>query len=213
VTAFFQQVGFAFKCFFLVLFAGRLPDELPARFLRRPPPGTAGRDDAVSPVETVADRGALPGPQPPSGRTVPAARAGAPVLTVAERGGPFDRAVQVLALLQRDGRLVDFLYEDISSYPDDQVGAAAREVHGSCREVLRRYLTVEPVVDEEEGRPMMVPAGFDPAELKLVGSIAGRPPYRGVIRHRGWRAAKVELPALPDGAARSVIAPAEVEVE
>ena len=214
MTAFFQQVGFAFKCFFLVLFAGRLPDELPARFLRRPPPGTARRDDAVSPAETVADRtGPADGP-PQSDRTVPAARAGAPALTVAaDRATSFDRAVQVLALLQRDGRLVDFLYEDISAYPDDQVGAAAREVHASCREVLRRYLTVEPVVDEEEGRPMMVPAGFDPAELKLVGSIAGRPPYRGVIRHRGWRAAKVELPALPDGAARSVIAPAEVEVE
>jgi len=124
-----------------------------------------------------------------------------------------DRAVQVLALLQRDGRLVDFLYEDISVYTDDQVGAAAREVHGSCREVLQRYLTVEPVVDGEEGRPMMVQPGFDPAQIKLVGNIAGRPPYRGVLRHRGWRAAKVELPALPDGAARSVIAPAEVEVE
>jgi hypothetical protein len=120
--------------------------------------------------------------------------------------------VQLLALLQRDGRLVDFLYEDIGTYPDDQVGAAAREVHASCREVLQRYLTVEPVVDAEEGKPMLVEAGFDPAQLKLVGSIAGRPPYRGVIRHRGWRAAKVVLPALPDGAGRSVIAPAEVEV-
>jgi len=187
VTRFFQQVGFAFKCFFLVLFAGRLPDELPARFMRGARHVSAKDDVGVSAVGS-------PAPQ----------RSDSPAT---------DRAVQVLALLQRDGRLVDFLYEDISAYPDDQVGAAAREVHGSCREVLSRYLTLEPLVDGEEGRPMVVQPGFDPAQIKLVGSIAGRPPYRGVIRHRGWRAVKVELPALPDGAARSVIAPAEVEVE
>jgi len=187
LTAFLHRIGFAFKCFFLVLFAGRLPDELPARFLRGARPVGTKDDVGVSAVES-------PAPQ---------------------RSDPLgaDRAVQVLALLQRDGRLVDFLFEDISAYPDDQVGAAAREVHGSCREVLSRYLTVEPVVDGEEGRPMMIQPGFDPAQIKLVGAIAGRPPYRGVIRHRGWRAAKVSLPALPDGAARSVIAPAEVEVE
>ncbi len=198
MTRFFQQVGFAFKCFFLVLFAGRLPDELPARFLRGARHVGAKDDVGVSAVETAGRGG-----RDTLGSNIP--KSPDPVSP--------DRAVQVLALLQRDGRLVDFLYEDISEYPDDQVGAAAREVQSSCREVLSRYLTVEPLVDGEEGRPMMVQPGFDPGQIKLVGSIAGGPPYRGVIRHRGWRAVKVELPALPDGAARSVIAPAEVEVE
>jgi hypothetical protein len=124
-----------------------------------------------------------------------------------------ERAVQLLALLQRDGRLVDFLYEDISGYPDDQVGAAAREVHASCRQVLQRYLSLEPVVPGDEGRPTVVEAGFDPGAIKLVGDIAGRPPFTGVLRHRGWRVAELSLPALPDGATRAIVAPAEVEVE
>jgi hypothetical protein len=202
LTAFLHRIGFAFKCFFLVLFAGRLPVPLPARYLRAS--AAAAKDDArVSTAET-------PGSRTPVDRE--AAAAAGPTKPGDAHPSPPDRAVQLLALLQRDGRLVDFLYEDISGYPDDQVGAAAREVHGSCREVLRRYLTVEPVVDVEEGRPMLVEPGFDPAQVKLVGNIAGRPPYRGVIRHRGWRVAKVELPAPSDGGGRSVIAPAEVEV-
>jgi hypothetical protein len=123
-----------------------------------------------------------------------------------------DRAVQLLALLQRDGRLVDFLFEEIAGFPDDQVGAAVREVHASCREVLRRYVTVEPVMPGEEGRPAVVDAGFDPGAVKLVGMVSGQPPFRGVLRHRGWRVARVQLPALAEGAGRLVIAPAEVEI-
>ena len=203
MAGFFRRIGFAFKCFFLVLFAGRLPDELPAQFLRGARRAKANDDAGVSTVQTPG-RGS-PGARP--------AAAAPPRSTPPTEQPVVDRAVQVLALLQRDGRLVDFLFEDLSAYPDDQVGAAAREVHTSCREVLQRYLKVEPVVDGEEGRTTTVEAGFDPALIKLVGSVPGRPPYRGVIRHRGWRAVRVDLPALADGGGgRSVIAPAEVEI-
>ncbi len=184
----FRRIGFAFKCLFLVLFTGKLPGEIPPGYLRM---GEAGPSAAV------------PRDRPPE----PAAAA-PPVPAPAEG----ERAVQVLALLQRDGRLVDFLYEDISAYPDDQVGAAAREVHASCRAVLQRYLALEPVLGGEEGRPTTVDKGFDPGVVKLVGNVTGQPPYRGVLRHHGWRAKRIELPALPDGAARAVIAPAEVEI-
>jgi hypothetical protein len=124
----------------------------------------------------------------------------------------FDRAVQMLALLQRDGRLVDFLAEDVAPYPDTQLGAAVRTVHESCRQVLERYVKLEPVITSEEDQPVTVPAGFDPASIKLIGNITGKPPLRGLLRHRGWRATQVNLPSLPEGTSRSVVAPAEVEI-
>lgn len=196
---FFEQIGFAFKCFFLVLFAGRLPERIPERFLEK-----ANADTPLPPDITA---------EPDTGRKPRATGAA----TAAPDTGDsqelqVERAVQLLALLQRDGRLVDFLFEDIAAYPDDQVGAAVREVHASCREVLRRYLAVEPVLAGEEGRPTLVEAGFDPGAIKLVGAVTGEPPFRGVLRHRGWQVARVQLPALPDGATRKVVAPAEVEI-
>jgi hypothetical protein len=124
----------------------------------------------------------------------------------------FYRAVQMLALLQRDGRLIDFLSEDVSPYPDSQLGAAVRTIHTSCRQVLDRYLKLEPVIAAEEDQPVTVPAGFDPATVKLVGNVAGQPPVKGLLRHRGWRVTEVRLPSLPQGAAREIVAPAEVEI-
>jgi hypothetical protein len=124
----------------------------------------------------------------------------------------FDRAIQMLALLQRDGRLIDFLSEDVAPYPDAQLGAAARAVHESCRQVLDRYFKLEPIMVSNEDQPVTVPPGFDPASVKLIGNITGQPPFRGLLRHRGWRVKRANLPSLPGGAGRSVIAPAEVEL-
>jgi hypothetical protein len=122
-----------------------------------------------------------------------------------------DRAVQLLALFQRDGRLVDFLMEDLAAYPDAQIGAAARDVHGGCRTALTRYLTLEPVMADEEGQAVIVERGADPASVKVTGPIAGEPPYRGVLRHRGWQVSRTALPPLP-ATGRTIVAPAEVEV-
>lgn len=124
-----------------------------------------------------------------------------------------DRAVQILALFQRDGRLVDFLTEDVSPYPDGQLGAAVRSIHASCRQVLDQYLKLEPIIASDEDQPVTVPAGFDPAAIKLVGNVTGAPPIRGLLRHRGWRVTEVALPALPQGSGRTIVAPAEVEVQ
>jgi hypothetical protein len=123
-----------------------------------------------------------------------------------------DRAVQVLAILQRDGRLVDFLMEDLTAYQDAQVGVAVRDVHAACRQALGKYLTLEPIMAEDEGQRVSIERGADPARVKVVGNISGQPPYRGTLRHRGWEATRVELPPLP-AAGRAVLAPAEVEVE
>ena len=122
-----------------------------------------------------------------------------------------DRAVQLLAILQRDGRLVDFLMEDLAAYPDAQVGAAVRDVHAGCRAALTRYATLAPVMDDEEGQTVTVEPGTDPASVKVTGTVSGEPPYRGVLRHRGWEATRIALPPLP-ATGRTIVAPAEVEV-
>ena len=122
-----------------------------------------------------------------------------------------DRAAQILAILQRDGRLVDFLMEDLEAYSNDQVGAAVRDVHRGCRQALEKYATLAPVFDGAEGSTVTVDAGTDAARVKVVGNAAGSPPFRGVLRHRGWEATRLDLPPLP-AAGRTVLAPAEVEI-
>jgi hypothetical protein len=121
-------------------------------------------------------------------------------------------ALQLLALLQREGRLVDFLQQDIASFSDADVGTSARVVHEGCRKALRAHATVEPVRPEDEGTRVTLPPGFDPDEVKLVGDVKGQGPFTGVLRHRGWRATRLELPRLVGSHDARVLAPAEVEV-
>jgi hypothetical protein len=129
------------------------------------------------------------------------------------RAAPTGPDLRVLAVLQRDGRLVDFLREDIDGYSDAQIGAAVRDIHRGCRKALREYLTVEPVLGAAEDSEVNVPADFDPAEIRLTGNVRGTPPFLGVLKHHGWRVKAVHLPALPGTQSDSaVLAPAEVEL-
>jgi hypothetical protein len=123
-----------------------------------------------------------------------------------------DGALQLLGILQRDSRLIDFLMEDISGYEDDQVGAAVRELHDQCRDAVGRYVTLTPVIDGVEGAFTQAPSK-DPNVVKFVGNVPATPPAGGILRHKGWRAAKVDLPALAGKQDASIIAPAEIEVE
>lgn len=123
-----------------------------------------------------------------------------------------DAAVQLLALFQREGRLVDFLREDIQPYDDSQIGAAVREIHKECRQVLAEHLTLEPVLNGQEGDEVTVPKGFDPSAIRLTGNVSGEPPFRGSLRHAGWRAVRVKLPDQPSGQDTKIVAPAEVEI-
>ncbi len=123
-----------------------------------------------------------------------------------------ESALQLIAILQRDARLVDFLMEDISSYSDDQIGAAVRELHDQCRDSLARYLKLEPVIDGVEGAYTKAPSK-DPNLVKFVGNVPAQPPDGGTLRHKGWRAAKVDLPPLPSKHDAAILAPAEIEVE
>ncbi len=118
----------------------------------------------------------------------------------------------VLSILQREGRFVDFLQEEIAGYGDADVGAAARVVHEGCRKALRQYLKLEPVLQEAEGASVIVPNGFDANRFRLTGNVAGQPPYRGALRHHGWVAAEVRFPSLSEALDPRVVAPAEVEL-
>jgi hypothetical protein len=121
--------------------------------------------------------------------------------------------LRVLAVLQRDGRLVDFLQEDIDPYSDAQIGAAVRDIHRGCRKALRDYLTVSPILPGLEESEVTIAVDFDPASIRLTGNVQGSPPFRGVLKHHGWRVEAVHLPALPGARDESsVLAPAEVEI-
>jgi Domain of unknown function (DUF2760) len=187
MNGFWERVAFAFRCFFSILFDNDIPNDIAQKWVRPAgpvPQGAAATAPSVSRLKEVER---------------PAAE-------------EFDRAVQMLALLQRDGRLIDFLAEDISAYPDAQLGAAVRTIHETCRQVLEHYVKLESILNSEEDQPVTVQAGFDPSAIKLIGNVAGEPPVRGVLRHKGWRVKEVNLPPLPQGAGRMVVAQAEVEL-
>ena len=122
-----------------------------------------------------------------------------------------DAALRLLGVLQEEGRLVDFLEEDLSPYPDEQIGAAARGIHEGCRKALRDRVAFTPIMRGAEGESVVIEAGFDPAAIRLTGNVSGGPPFRGVLRHAGWRAGSAKVPERP-GHDPHVVAPAEVEI-
>ena len=72
--------------------------------------------------------------------------------------------LSVLAVLQRDGRLVDFLMENLDGYSDDQVGAAVRDIHRGCRKALQEYVGLEPVIAQEDESRVTVRARIRPGD-------------------------------------------------
>ena len=128
------------------------------------------------------------------------------------REAPHEAALQLLGLLQRDARLVDFLEEDITPHGDADIGAAARIVHEGCRKVLREHFSIEPLRAEDEGSRITLDAGFDAAAIRLTGNVVGEPPFTGSLSHRGWRVVDTRLPKLVAGHDPAIIAQAEVEL-
>ena len=68
------------------------------------------------------------------------------------------------------------------------------------------------VIDGVEGTYAKAP-GQDASLVKFVGNVPAKPPAGGTLRHKGWRATKVDLPALPARQDATIIAPAEIEIE
>jgi hypothetical protein len=123
-----------------------------------------------------------------------------------------EAALQLLGLLQRGARFVDFVEEDIAGYSDADIGAAARLVHDGCRTTLREHFTIRPVREELEGSRVTLADGFDATAIRLTGNVVGKPPFNGTISHRGWRVEEVRLPMLTKTHDATVIAQAEVEL-
>jgi hypothetical protein len=162
------------------------------------------RDDQVGPVA------APPAPAPaPAARPAPAPVAPAPVLL---RETTPEAALQLLTLLQREARLIDFAHENLAAYADADIGAAARVVHEGCARVLKDHFTIQPVRSEAEGARVTLEEGFDAASVRLTGNVVGKAPFKGTLSHRGWKATDVRLPQLAKEHDASVLAPAEVEL-
>lgn len=121
--------------------------------------------------------------------------------------------LRLLALLQHEGRLIDFLKEDIASFSDAQVGAAVRKIHSECSKSIEEFVTLRPLFQEKEGERITVPQGYDPSSIKVIGKVRGEPPYQGVLLHKGWKAHKLSLPKQHSKGDQSVVYPAEVEVK
>lgn len=118
-----------------------------------------------------------------------------------------------LSILQRDGRLLDFFDEDLSLYDDEQVGATVRSIQEDCKKTIKKYIDVKPVLESEEGETISIDKGFDIDAIKLVGNVSGEPPFEGVLKHRGWKSGKKEIPKLSDIQDAGIIMPAEVEIK
>ena len=156
----------------------------------------------------------------PKGRTTPGpvpATDPAPLpVTIPPRSQAANQAeaevVAFFALLQEKGRLVDFLMEDITSYDDTHVGAAARVVHQGCREVLQEHFKITAISESEEGSQVTLPTGYAKEQYRIVGNLNGEPPFTGTLIHKGWKTEFVKLPRIVETQRLPAIAPAEVEL-
>jgi hypothetical protein len=194
------RIGTAFRAFFRVLVDGAVAERVAGVLDGRPavPAGPA----ALARAPTV--------PPPPARAVAPA-----PSPSVVVKPPPTrSEALTLLAVLQREARLVDFLKEDIAGYPDADVGAAVRSIHRDAAAALDRIFALKPVRTEAEGAAVAVPAGYDAGRVRLVGNVTGSAPHTGTLAHAGWEAARAELPAWTGtDAAANVVAPAEVELK
>jgi hypothetical protein len=137
---------------------------------------------------------------------------GAPSPQPALAESPDAAALVLLSLLQAEGRFVDFIQQDITGFPDGEVGAVARVVHSGCRKVIGSHLRINAIRAEAEGQRVALEPGFDPSRIKLTGNVSGKSNLSGVLRHRGWQATEVHLPTVVDRAGSAVLCPAEVEL-
>jgi hypothetical protein len=138
-------------------------------------------------------------------------QAPAPEPVVLKEATP-DAALQLLGLLQKEARFIDFIKEDIAAFSDADIGVAARVVHEGCKKALDEHFTLATVRSEQEGSKITLLAGFDAAAVRLTGNIVGQAPFTGTLVHKGWQVTGIRLPKLTSGHNAAIVAPAEVEL-
>lgn len=146
---------------------------------------------------------------PPPATPKPAAPA-KPAVAAPER--VHASGLHMLAALQREGRLIDFLRQDVAGFSDEEVGAAARVIHAGCRKALDQSVSIAPVLQDAEETVVTVPAGFDAQRIRLTGNVSGQPPFKGALKHHGWVATEIKMVAPAENLDPRVLAPAEVEL-
>lgn len=123
-----------------------------------------------------------------------------------------EAALQLLSLLQKEARFIDFIKEDVSVYSDADIGAAARVVHQGCSKAINEHFTLAPVSQDQEGSRVTLSKGFDAASFRLTGNIVGEAPFTGTLVHKGWQVTDLRLPKLTEGHNAKIVAAAEVEL-
>lgn len=191
--SFFARLALGFGTLFAVLSDGKLAAQV---------------QDLRAGVLPVA---AVPQPAPPSPPPSPPPVPVAPTLPPLRIATP-DAALQLLGLMQREARFIDFIQEDVAAFSDADIGGAARLVHAGCRKVLAEHFTLTAAREEPEGSLIMLSEGFDAAAIRLTGNVVGTAPFRGRLAHRGWRVTEVRLPRLTEGHDARILAAAEVEL-
>jgi hypothetical protein len=207
-----MRVGLAFRAFFAALGGKRLPlAVIPAELIPDPTDEKLLAEMRSAGLLPEGTQPRLPAPEGAETEAPPAEAAAAPS-EVAPDALAEAVAAQTLGLFQAEGRLLDFLAEDISEYPDADVGQVVREVHRGCKKALDDHFTLEPVRPEQEEADVTIGADFEPGEIRLVGNVVGEPPFTGTLKHAGYRATHVRLPRIRTGASATVVVPAEVEI-
>lgn len=120
-------------------------------------------------------------------------------------------AYQILYLLQKEGRLIDMLHENIDDYDDETLGGAFRKLHEDLQELIKERFILEPVLNEEEGNTITLDS-IDPDSVKVSGKVPAEGPFTGELIHKGWRLKECKLPEMVDGWKGDVIAQAEIEI-
>lgn len=192
---FFKRFTLGFVLFWKMLFDAEL----------------AGRVDkaasGAAPEALPAPKAKVPEPKPEPKPEPPKPEPAKP------KADPNVPAFQLLAALQREGRFVDFVQEDLGAgVSDADIGAAARLVHEGCKKVVSSWFDIEVVWPGQEGARVTVEEGFDSRRVRLTGNVTGEPPFSGTLAHHGWRATGARLPTVTEAADPSILAPAEVEL-
>lgn len=168
---------------------------------------------ALKEAQPLPGRASIPPARPKKAEPAQATKEAAPAAAPMPSPPSPQPAIQILSILQREGRLIDFLQEDLGLHEDAQIGAAVRSIHQGCKGALSEHVTLQPIYEEAEGAEVTVPADFDARAVRLTGNVTGDPPFKGALRHRGWRVTRVDLPqALTETKKDWILAPAEVEV-
>lgn len=123
-----------------------------------------------------------------------------------------DAALQLLGVLQKEARFIDFIKEDLTAFNDADIGAAARVVHEGCKKAVDQYFTLATVMNDAEGSRISVPKGFNASEIRLTGNIVGQAPFNGTLVHKGWKVTDIRLPKLTESHNAKIVAAAEVEL-